>query len=104
MIRKAGVPLCRRYESSTDSPATTAVTSFDHRYSPGASGGVVIFDDNVARTDFAAGWTSQGNPGALYDTLAWSNSNTTLVAADNESDDISSLPFYALNVYAGGVS
>jgi hypothetical protein len=92
-------------KAAPDSPATSAVTLFTHGYSPAAQGGVVVFDDDVARPDFAPGWTMLGNPGALYDTLAWSNSNTTLAAANNESDSAGSLlPFYALDVYTGGVA
>ncbi len=90
-------------KAAPDSPPTAAVTLFVDSSSPVAEGGVVIFDDNVARPDFAPGWVETGNPGALYDTLAWSNSNSTLAAAENEGDPTMLQPFYTLNVSTSGV-
>lgn len=58
------------------SPDTTALTLFDLNSNPWEIGGVVIFDDNVERPDFA-----QFNPSYLYDTVAWGSSDEILTAS-----------------------
>jgi hypothetical protein len=58
------------------SPNTTALTLFDLDSNPWETGGVVIFDDNVVRPDFAP-----FNPSYLYDTVAWGSSDQILTAS-----------------------
>jgi hypothetical protein len=60
------------------SPHTTAVTLLDLESSPDEIGGVVIYDDNVQRPTFVRDQDANLN---IYDTLAWSASDSILAAA-----------------------
>lgn len=91
-------------KAAPGSPATAAVTLYSMSSTPSAQGGIVIFDDGVARPDFAPGWGAAGNPGAIYDMLAWSNTNTSLAAAESSGDASVLQPFYTLNVGSSGVA
>ncbi len=61
------------------SPDATAVTLFDFSSLPPETGGVVVYDDNVLRPDFAPGFGQGG--GVFYDTLAWGASDEILGGA-----------------------
>jgi hypothetical protein len=63
------------------SPHTTAVTLFNHESNPQETGGVVIYDDNVARPDSVNGWGPGPAAPTIYDALAWSSSDQILTAA-----------------------
>jgi IPT/TIG domain len=63
------------------SPHTTAVTLFDEQSIPEETGGVVIYDDNLVRQNFAPGWNGGQTVLAAYDTIAWSSSDQILTAA-----------------------
>jgi hypothetical protein len=63
------------------SPHTTAVTLFDKQSNPEETGGVVIYDDNLVRSNFAPGWNGGQTVLAAYDTIAWSSSDQILTAA-----------------------
>jgi hypothetical protein len=76
-------------------PHTIAVSLGVSNSSPSALGGIVIYDDGVARSVTAAGVVH------LYDSLQWGNDATTLYAANYES---SGFDFYALTVNNSGVS
>ena len=74
-------------------PHTIAV-SLGNAVSPSAQGGVVIFDDAVARPTIALGGAS------LFDSLQWGVDATTLFGANSET---SSYDLYLLAVNGSGV-
>lgn len=63
------------------SPHTTAAALLNFGLQPDETGGVVIYDDNVERPNFAPGWGDGDIPNAMYDTLAWSSSDQVLASA-----------------------
>lgn len=73
------------------SPHTTAVALLDLDSMPAELGGVVIFDDNVLRHDFAL-----YNPSYPYDTVAWGGTDEILTA--------SQVPLSIFQVTPSGVS
>ena len=79
-------------------PRTIAISLFTSGVSPAAQGGVVIFDDTVARTTQAPGF---GGTGFLFDSLQWGADASALYAANSEG---SGFDFYALSVNASGVT
>jgi hypothetical protein len=58
------------------SPNTTALALFNPISDPSETGGVVIFDNNVERPNYAP-----FNPSYLYDTVAWGSSDDILTAS-----------------------
>ena len=58
------------------SPNTTALALFNPISDPSETGGVVIFDNNVERPDYAP-----FNPSYPYDTVAWGSSDEILTAS-----------------------
>jgi hypothetical protein len=90
------------------SPHTTAVTLFNLESSPDETGGVVIYDDNVERPNFAPGWAGGQTVNAIYDTLAWGSSDQILTsscsAADCFGTDVPMNPLYELPVTSSGVA
>lgn len=94
-------------QAAPQSPHTVAATLIKPGWDPAAAGGLVVFDDGVARPDFAPGWT-EGQKGfsALFDTLAWSSSDQRLVSAASAWDlgDGSPRPLVELQVSASGVT
>ena len=61
---------------------TTAVNLINMESTdPDETGGVVIYDDNVARPDFVNGWGPGPAAPTIYDVLAWSSSDQILTAA-----------------------
>jgi hypothetical protein len=85
------------------SPHTTAVTLFSYGSTPRAQGGVAIFDDGVERPIGASGWTQGQTVPAIYDTLAWGDTDSILASAESDND-YGLQPLYALDVSASGVS
>lgn len=85
------------------SPHTTAVTLFNFESDPDETGGVVVYDDNVERPNFALGWGGSEN---MYDTLAWGASDQILTAACSPSDcfghDVPMNPLYEIAVAPSG--
>lgn len=83
------------------SPHTTAVTLFNQNlceYGTCSTGGLVIYDDDVQRPDFAGGWGS-GLPGpGVYYTLAWGATDEVLTAAGEGG------PLFGLQVSPTGVT
>jgi hypothetical protein len=75
-------------------PHTTAVSLGNMGVSPSAQGGIVIFDDSMARSTKAAGG------GNLYDSIQWGSDDTALYASNYES---SGFDFYILSVSMTGV-
>lgn len=79
-------------------PHTTAVSLGIPDSIPAALGGIVIFDDAVARPITAPGFFPTSN---LYDSLQWGSDATSLYAANNED---TGLDFYTLAVNSSGVT
>jgi hypothetical protein len=73
---------------------TTAVTLFDLGVQGPEIGGVVIYDDNILRPDFAPGYGF----GQVYYTLAWSSSDQILTAAAGVG------PLYELQISPSGAA
>jgi hypothetical protein len=92
-------------KAAPESPDTAAVTLIKPGWHPEAIGGVVIFDDGVARPGFLPGW-AEGQTGfsALFDTLAWSSSDQLLTSAPSAWDDGDSGPLYELTAASSGVA
>ncbi len=67
--------------AAPESPHTTAVTLFNQGTDPGETGGVVVYDDNVLRSNYVNGWDGGPYTPAIYDTLAWGPSDQILTAA-----------------------
>ncbi len=90
------------------SPHTTAVTLFNLQSNPDETGGVVIYDDNVERPDFAPGFAGGQAVNALYDTIAWGSSDQILTAAcfavDCFGQDVPFNPLYEFQVTAPGAA
>jgi hypothetical protein len=90
------------------SPHTTAVTLFNLESNPDETGGVVIYDDNVERSNFAPGWAGGQTVNAIYDTLAWGSSDQILTSACSATDcfgiDVPMNPLYELPVTSSGVA
>ncbi len=79
-------------------PHTTAVTLGNTGVSPMAEGGIVIFDDAIARPTTAPGF----NRGlSLFDSLQWGSDATALFAANDEDTNFD---FYTLSVNSTGVT
>jgi trimeric autotransporter adhesin len=79
-------------------PRAIAVSLAVAGVSPSAQGGVVVFDDAVARATRAAGF---GGTGLLFNSLQWGADATTLYAANTET---TGFDFYELSVTASGVT
>lgn len=73
------------------SPHTTAMTLLDLGFQPAELGGVVVFDDNVLRPNFA-----QYDGSHLYDALAWGGTDELLTA--------SQVPLSVFHVTPSGIS
>ena len=82
-------------------PGTVAISLGVTTSTPAAQGGIVIYDDSVARPTTAPGLGPGGGGSALYDSLQWGSDATTFFAANNES---SAFDFYTLSVNASGVT
>lgn len=86
-------------QASPEAAETVAVSLGSNRGgSPEALGGVVVFDNAVARTTVAAGWNGSSN---LYDTLQWGKDNSRIYAADYET---TGFEFFTLAVDPSGVA
>jgi hypothetical protein len=64
--------------AAPENPHTTALTLLNLESEPDATGGVVVYDDNVERPNFVPGW---GTTQIVYDTLAWGSSDQILTGA-----------------------
>jgi hypothetical protein len=85
-------------KSAPVSAHTTALTLLNLGSSPSEIGGVVIYDDNVLRPEYAAGWGT----GPPYDTVAWSASDSILAAAS--SNGFEGGPLYELQISTSGAA
>jgi hypothetical protein len=92
-------------KAAPQSPDTAAVTLIKSGWQPEALGGIVIFDNGVARPGVAPGWDGgQTGFSALFDTLAWSSSDQLLASAPSAWDDGVSGPLYELTATPSGVA
>jgi hypothetical protein len=80
------------------SPHTTAVTLGSSTASQSAEGGVVIFDDAVARPTTVPGYAASGH---LFDSLQWGATSTALYASNTET---SGFDFYTMSVNSAGAT
>lgn len=85
--------------ASTD--GTVAVVRGTPQFSPAEEGGVVIYDDGVARSKVLCGWIQSGCYGGanLYDSIQWSADGSTMFAANNED---TGFDFYTIPVTSQG--
>jgi DNA-binding beta-propeller fold protein YncE len=90
-------------KAAPQSPHTTAVTLFNFESNPDETGGVVVYDDNVERPDFALGWGGSDN---IYDALAWSSSDQLLTGACDSScyEGTPVSPLYQFQVDSSGAA
>jgi hypothetical protein len=84
-------------------PHTIAVTLFNYGGSPRAQGGVAVYDDDVERPVGLPGWTQGQVVPAIYDVLAWGETDSILASAENDNN-CGLQPLYALDVSDSGVS
>ena len=80
------------------SPHTTAVTLGTSSSAQTAQGGVVIFDDAVARPTTVPGYAASGH---LFDSLQWGADATALYASNTET---SGFDFYTMAVNPAGAT
>jgi hypothetical protein len=80
------------------SPHTTAVTLGSSNATESAQGGVVIFDDAVARATTVPGYSASGHS---FDSLQWGADATALYASNTET---SGFDFYTMSVNSSGVT
>ena len=85
-------------------PHTTAVTLLAPGFQPEALGGVVVFDDDVARPKSMPGWNGGQTVSATYDTLAWSSTDSLLTASGAVWDGGDAGPLLDLKVDSSGLS
>jgi hypothetical protein len=85
-------------------PHTTAVTLLKQGFEPEALGGIVVFDDDTVRPQSMPGWTGGQTVPAIYDTLAWSSTDSLLTATGAVWDNESAGPLFDLSVDSAGVS
>lgn len=82
---------------------TVAVVRETPGVSPAEEGGVLIYDDGVARADVLCGWIESGctstNGPALYDSIQWNSTGTEMFAANNED---TGFDFYTVPVSSSG--
>lgn len=90
-------------QAAPNADATVAVVRGTPGVSPEEEGGVLIYDDAVARPNVLCGWIEAGciNPGgpALFDSIQWNADASQLYAANYES---SAFDFYTIPVSAPG--
>lgn len=91
-------------KAAPQNPHTAAVTLIKPGWSPESLGGVVIFDDGVARPNFAPGWTGGQKVPAFLDTLAWGSTDQELASAPSAWDSGVIGPLYELRATPSGVS
>lgn len=88
-------------QASPASDGTVAVVRATTRAIPKEEGGVLIYDNGVARPDVLCGFREPTCPpdGAIYDSIQWNPSATEMYALDNEDDH----PwFYSIPVTSAG--
>ena len=92
-------------KAAPQSPHTTAVTLLNFESQPDETGGVVVYDDNVERPDFAQGWGGSMN---IYDTVAWGASDQILTSSCSFTDcfgnDVPMNPLYEIQVGPSGAA
>lgn len=91
-------------QAAPNADATVAVVRGDVEVSPMEEGGVVIYDDGVARPNVLCGNVGLGcssNNGSLdlFDSIQWNGDGSQMFAANNES---SSFDLYTIPVTAAG--
>lgn len=62
-------------------PHTSSVTLFNFTSDPTETGGVVIYDDNLERSNSVPGWGGGQAIPTVYDTLAWGSTDGILTGA-----------------------
>jgi hypothetical protein len=67
-------------------PHTAAATLIMPGFSPEAVGGVAVYDDGVARPGSMPGWTGGQTVAEMYETLAWSSTDSLLASSTAEWD------------------
>jgi hypothetical protein len=80
------------------SPHTTAVTLGSSNAPQSAQGGVVIFDDAVARPTTVPGFSASGH---LFDSIQWGVDGTALYASNTET---TGFDFYTMSVNSSGAT
>ncbi len=88
-------------QASPAADGTVAVVRETPNYSPAEEGGVVIYDNGVARPAVLCGWIQSGCYGGanLYDTIQWNSTASTIFAANNED---TAFDFYTIPVTVSG--
>lgn len=91
-------------KAAPQNPHTVAATLIMPGFSPEALGGVAVYDDGTPRPNAMAGWMGDQPVAAVYDTLAWSASDTLLTSASSLGDYGGASSLYQLSVDASGLS
>lgn len=90
-------------QASPTADGTVAVVRGTLNLSPSEDGGVVIYDEGIARPEALCGFIQPGCSGSaqggLYDSIQWDANATTMYAANNES---TGFDFYSIMVSATG--
>lgn len=90
-------------QAGPTSDGTVAIVRGEHTMSPQEEGGVVIYDDGIARPKALCGWIQTGCPNfipfKLYDSIQWNSDGSEMFAANYES---TGSDFYTIPVMDGG--
>jgi hypothetical protein len=89
-------------QASPASDGTVAVVRGTPQFSPEEEGGVVIYDNGVARPGVLCGWIQSGctNTGiGLYDSIQWNTAATQMYALNNED---TGFDYYTIPVTSSG--
>jgi hypothetical protein len=88
-------------QAAPNADGTVAVVRGTPNEMPGEEGGVVIYDDGVARTNALCGFIQPGceSGGALYDSIQWNADASQMFAANNED---TGFDFYTIPVTSAG--
>ena len=67
-------------QAAPQNPHTTAVSLYNYAFSPVATGGLTVYDDQIQRPNIVPGWT-RGND---IDVLAWGKMDSILIGSQND--------------------
>jgi hypothetical protein len=83
-------------------PHTSSVTLFNFTSDPTETGGVVVYDDNLERSNSVPGWGGGQAIPTVYDTLAWGSTDGILTGAS--ASGYNGGPLFEFQVNAGGAT
>jgi len=89
-------------QAAPNAAGTVAVVRGTPNFNPEEEGGVVIYDDGVARPNVLCGWIQSGcinSNSGLYDSIQWNPDATQLFAANTED---TAFDFYTIPVTPAG--